>query len=89
MNDKSGRFGNLRERQADDDIPTGFVANGVEYELQTVTGYRVTKRTGENSYQINQDDPITVKLEVISESIERDPPVWVGECIKSGLLAQS
>lgn len=87
MRDRSGRFGNLRERQEDDDIPTGFVFNGVQYELQTITGYEITERTGENSFRINQDDPIRVKLEVVTQSNERGPPVWVGECTKTGMFA--
>ncbi|MDA9918483.1 hypothetical protein N9D37_01160 [Erythrobacter sp.] len=89
MSDKNGRFGNLRERRDDDDIPTGFEADGVEYELQTVTGFEITQRTGENTFTINQDDPITVKLEAITDSNEREPPVWIGECIKTGLYSPS
>ncbi len=87
MSDKSGRFGNLKDRQKDDDIPTGFLSDGVEYELQTVTGFKVTERTGENTFKINQDAPIRVKLEAITNSSEREPPVWVGECTKTGLFA--
>ena len=83
MNDKDSRFGNLRQRQSDDDIPTAFTSDGVEYELQAITGFTVTERTGENTFTINQFDPITVILEAVTDSSTRETPVWTGQCTMS------
>ena len=79
MVDKSGRFGDLRARQKDDDVPTGFTSKGIGYEIQAVTGYDAGEKVG-RGYRVNPFVPITVKIEEISNSIEREPPVWVGEC---------
>ena len=86
MNNPSGRFGDLKARQMDDDIPTAFTADGTVYELQTVTGFPIKERPADKSFKIDTDASIRVTLEVVTGTVKRTPPVWTGNCVLTNVV---
>jgi hypothetical protein len=86
MNNKSGRFGDLKARQGDDDIPTSFTADGIVYELQTVTGFPIKERISDKSFKIDMNASIRVSLEVVTDTVKRAPPVWTGNCVLTNVV---
>ncbi|KEO91525.1 hypothetical protein EH31_02320 [Erythrobacter longus] len=87
MKNSSGRFGDLQERQSDDDIPTGFTIADTVYEIQSVTSFPVTERIGETSFKIDQTITFRLKIEEVTTSTDRNPPVWQGDCVMTNVKA--
>jgi len=84
----SGRYGNLKARQADDDIPTGFTADGVTYELQAITGFKVKESRPDKSTVIDTKATIRVTLEAVTDTAVRGAPVWSGDCVLSNFVEE-
>ncbi|MEM6828030.1 MAG: hypothetical protein AAF553_08800 [Pseudomonadota bacterium] len=80
MDNRESRFGDLKARQADDDIPTTFSLDGFEYEIQATTGFPIVKRIDGKSFTIDRKAMIEVKIEKVTDRMVRDEPVWAGQC---------
>ncbi|MEL6239199.1 MAG: hypothetical protein AAFQ90_11500 [Pseudomonadota bacterium] len=80
MDDRNGRFGNLKARQSNADIPTTFSFKDQLYEIQATSGFPMKKRIDAKSFSIDASASFEIKIEAVTESIDRADPVWIGTC---------